>query len=59
MSENPRLSLGAILIMLILKEKHPEPVSRQELNDRLRDLIREHGSIKDAVEYMRRVVLLQ
>lgn len=49
----PNISIGATLVLLILKEKHPEVMPRAELEARFRDLIKEHGSMEKAVEYMR------
>jgi hypothetical protein len=45
---------GKDLILLILKEKHPEPVHSEELKRRFVELVRTHGSFAAAVEFMKR-----
>ena len=40
---------------MILKERHPEPMHSEELKARFINLVREHGSIFNAVNHLRRM----
>lgn len=46
---------GKMLVLLILKERHPEPMAHAELRTRFVDLVREHGDVFKALEHMKRM----